>query len=117
LTAQRCARPRARTLSTFCPSFISRHSRIIPIVIHRREHDPEIAPTLGASIDMARVGKTEAAALMSVVHQVLGYRPPPGSLAVTAQAAAKLHSDTGEGMDRATLADAAREDATCVRDE
>lgn len=51
---------------------------------------------------------------MSEEHKALGYRPPPGSLAAEAQAAASKHSDTtsagitAEQIREAALADAER---------
>lgn len=48
---------------------------------------------------------------MSEEHRALGYRPPPGSLAATAQAEAAKHPDKSAGVDPATLAQAALEDA------
>ena len=48
---------------------------------------------------------------MSEEHKALGYRPPPGSLAAEAQAAAAKHPNSSAGIDAATLAKAALEDA------
>lgn len=48
---------------------------------------------------------------MSEEHKVLGYRPPQGSLAAAAQAAAAKHPSASLGVDPATLAQAALEDA------
>ena len=48
---------------------------------------------------------------MSEEHKTLGYRPPPGSLAATAQSAAAKHPDASSGVDPATLADVAHQDA------
>lgn len=48
---------------------------------------------------------------MSEEHKALGYRPPPGSLAAEAQAAAAKHPHSTAGVDAVTLAKAALEDA------
>ncbi|KAF9264518.1 hypothetical protein L218DRAFT_847335, partial [Marasmius fiardii PR-910] len=40
------------------------------------------------SINLDNIGEAEARKIMSVEHKALGYRPPPGSLASEAQAAA-----------------------------
>ena len=48
---------------------------------------------------------------MSEEHRALGYRPPHGSLAATAQAAAARHPDAHAGVDATTLAQAALQDA------
>ena len=53
----------------------------------------------------------EAKTLMSEEHRALGYRPPHGSLAATAQSAASKHPDAHAGIDVATLAQAAMRDA------
>lgn len=53
----------------------------------------------------------EARKLMSEEHKALGYRPPPGSLAAAAQAAAAKHPQSVAGIDAAILAKAALEDA------
>ncbi|KAI0632809.1 hypothetical protein C8Q77DRAFT_1059366 [Trametes polyzona] len=69
------------------------------------------------NIDVHNVGQAEARKLMSEEHRALGYRPPPGSLAATAQAAAAKHPDASAGVDPATLAQAALEDAKKVASE
>lgn len=48
---------------------------------------------------------------MSEEHKALGYRPPTGSLAAAAQAAAAKHPNASSGVDHALLAKAALEDA------
>ena len=48
---------------------------------------------------------------MSEEHKALGYRPPQGSLAAAAQAAAAKHPHSSAGLDPTTLAKAALEDA------
>lgn len=59
----------------------------------------------------------EARKLMSEEHRALGYRPPPGSLAAMAQAAAAKHPDASAGVDPAALAQAALEDAKRIAAE
>lgn len=51
---------------------------------------------------------------MSNEHKALGYRPPPGSLAAEAQAAAARHPYASANVDSTTLAKAALEDATHI---
>jgi hypothetical protein len=51
---------------------------------------------------------------MSAEHKALGYRPPPGSLAAEAQAAAAKHPNTSEHIDENTLREAARSDAARI---
>ncbi|TFK92887.1 hypothetical protein K466DRAFT_479648 [Polyporus arcularius HHB13444] len=65
-------------------------------------------------IDLNSIGEAEARKLMSDEHKALGYRPPPGSLASEAQAAAAKHPDASAGVDQATLARAALADATKI---
>ncbi|KII84046.1 hypothetical protein PLICRDRAFT_179730 [Plicaturopsis crispa FD-325 SS-3] len=49
------------------------------------------------TIDLSTVNAAAARTLMSVEHKALNYRPPPGSLAANAQAAAAQHPDGAEG--------------------
>lgn len=56
----------------------------------------------------------EARKLFSEEHKALGYRPPRGSLASEAQAAAAKHPDSSVGIDVATLTKAAVDDARAV---
>ncbi|TBU22160.1 hypothetical protein BD311DRAFT_792367 [Dichomitus squalens] len=67
-----------------------------------------------ASVDLNSIGDAEARKLMSDEHKALGYRPPPGSLASEAQSAAARHPDASSGIDTATLARAALEDASRI---
>jgi len=66
------------------------------------------------TIDLNSVGEVEARKIMSLEHKALGYRPPPGSLASEAQAAAAKHPQGGpnppptEALKKAALSDAAR---------
>ena len=48
---------------------------------------------------------------MSEKHRALGYCPPPGSLAATAQSASAKHPDASSNVDPATLVQAAVRDA------
>jgi hypothetical protein len=48
---------------------------------------------------------------MSAEHKALGYRPPPGSIAAEAQAAAAKHPEQSIGIDKEKLAEIARQDA------
>ena len=54
---------------------------------------------------------------MSEEHRVLGYRPPHGSLAATAQSEAAKHPDSPSGADPVTLAQAALQDAKKIEAE
>ncbi|KAI0772466.1 hypothetical protein BD413DRAFT_43735 [Trametes elegans] len=68
-------------------------------------------------VDVENVGLAEARKLMSEEHRALGYRPPPGSLAATAQSAAAKHPDASAGVDPAALAQAALDDAKRIAAE
>ncbi|KAI0334158.1 hypothetical protein GY45DRAFT_82188 [Cubamyces sp. BRFM 1775] len=70
-----------------------------------------------SNLDVNNVGEAEARKLMSEEHRALGYRPPTGSLAAAAQAAAAKHPDASAGVDQATLAHAALEDAQKIASE
>jgi hypothetical protein len=85
--------------------------------VHSRERDPEAAPTVGASIDLATVGASDASTLASAEHKALGYRPPPGSLAAVAQEAAAQHPDASAGVPADQLAEAGRDDAPRIKEE
>lgn len=78
------------------------------------EGECELSVTFVATTDMAKYSTAEARKLMSDEHKALGYRPPPGSLASEAQAAAAKHPDASAGVDTPTLARAALEDATHI---
>jgi len=69
-----------------------------------------VAATL-AGIDLNFIGEVEARKIMSEEHKALGYRPPPGSLAAEAQAAAAKHPHASAGLDPTLLTKAALEDA------
>ncbi|KAI0337708.1 hypothetical protein BDW22DRAFT_1363833 [Trametopsis cervina] len=67
--------------------------------------------SVASEIDLEYIGESEARKLMSEEHKALGYRPPQGSLAAAAQAAAAKHPGANAGVDSATLTKAALEDA------
>jgi hypothetical protein len=75
------------------------------------------SPTTASKIDLGSVGATEAKTIMSAEHKALGYRPPPGSLAAEAQAAAAKHPDAHLDVDPNTLRELAREDAARIAAE
>ncbi len=54
---------------------------------------------------------------MSAEHKALGYRPPPGSLAAEAQAAASKHPQTVSHVPEEQLAQAAIEDAARIKSQ
>ncbi|GJE88884.1 hypothetical protein PsYK624_049710 [Phanerochaete sordida] len=64
-----------------------------------------------AEIDLNFIGEVEARKLMSEEHKALGYRPPQGSLAAAAQAAAAKHPSASAGIEPARLVKAALDDA------
>ncbi|KAI0744792.1 hypothetical protein C8Q76DRAFT_789276 [Earliella scabrosa] len=70
------------------------------------------------SLDLDSIGQVEAAKLVSLEHKALGYRPPEGSLASQAQAAAARHPEGSliPPSDKA-LAEAAEADAVRVAGE
>jgi hypothetical protein len=72
------------------------------------------AGTSTTPIDLSKVGASDAATIESAEHKALGYRPPPGSLAAEAQAAAAKHPEASLGVSEAQLAEMAREDAMKV---
>ena len=65
-------------------------------------------------VDLNKVTPVDAKKLMSEEHKALGYRPPPGSLAAKAQAAAAQHPEKSAGVDPAALTKAAVEDARAI---
>ncbi|KAI0093705.1 hypothetical protein BDY19DRAFT_918415 [Irpex rosettiformis] len=63
-------------------------------------------------IDLNTIGKAEAKKIMSIEHKVLGFRPPQGSFAAEAQAAAAKHPEVlGIQLDSEKLKEAAKIDA------
>lgn len=54
---------------------------------------------------------------MSAEHRALGYRPPPGSLAATAQAEAAMHPQATVGLPEQVSVEAAVEDAIRVEEQ
>lgn len=83
----------------------------------RKQRDPEAAPTLGASIDLATVGAKDAAAIESAEHKALGYRPPATSLSAAAHAAAAQHPEATSGASAGELQAAGRDDALRIHEE
>lgn len=77
----------------------------------------EGAPPSVGSLDLNKIGADEARTLMSAEHKALGYRPPPGSLAAEAQAAAAKHPDAHADVPAAVLREAAVEDAARIAAE
>ncbi|KAI0920374.1 hypothetical protein AcW1_002134 [Taiwanofungus camphoratus] len=73
--------------------------------------DASKVPNAKRGLDLNYIGEAEARKLMSEEHKALGYRPPPGSLAAEAQSAASKHPNARAGVDGATLAKVAVEDA------
>ncbi|KAL0952749.1 hypothetical protein HGRIS_006979 [Hohenbuehelia grisea] len=69
------------------------------------------------SIDLNQVGEAEARTIMSEEHKALGYRPPHGSLASAAQAAAAKHPQTDAHIDLDALKKAALDDAARIAAE
>lgn len=70
-----------------------------------------------SGINLDAIGVEEARKLMSAEHKALGYRPPPGSLAADAQAAASKHPKGLEGVPkppREVLAQEALKDAARI---
>ncbi|EKM52335.1 uncharacterized protein PHACADRAFT_148918 [Phanerochaete carnosa HHB-10118-sp] len=101
-------------------SAASKHPQIVaqtqPTTQHLQRAALEDAALLepssaAAHIDLNFIGEAEARKLMSEEHKALGYRPPQGSLAAAAQAAAAKHPNASAGLDSTILAKAALEDA------
>lgn len=75
----------------------------------------KISPPVGG-VNLATISAAEARTLMSHEHRALGFRPPPGSLAAEAQAAAAKHPDgPGVSVDSDTLKDIALRDAERIK--
>ncbi|KZT19561.1 hypothetical protein NEOLEDRAFT_1123870 [Neolentinus lepideus HHB14362 ss-1] len=73
-----------------------------------------------AKIDLEKIIAEEARKLMSEEHKILGYRPPPGSLAAEAQSAAAKHPEgvaPKKELNRRELREAAIEDAARIEAE
>lgn len=73
----------------------------------------EAAKDLVLDIDLSMIGKDQARKIMSEEHKILGFRPPPGSLAAEAQAAAAKHPVVtgGQVLSVQKLKEAAKADA------
>ncbi|OSD03718.1 hypothetical protein PYCCODRAFT_1476670 [Trametes coccinea BRFM310] len=75
---------------------------------------PRTTASTTASIDLDSIGEEEARKIVSEEHRALGYRPPDGSLAAQAQAAAARHPagslipPTEKALAEAAEADAVR---------
>lgn len=66
-------------------------------------------------MNLENITQSEASIVESEEHKALGYRPPPGSLAAQAQAAAARNGSDGKGVQRdADLKEAARADAARI---
>ncbi|KAI0946205.1 hypothetical protein AcV7_010242 [Taiwanofungus camphoratus] len=71
-------------------------------------------PTGG--VNLSTISVAEARALMSHEHKALGFRPPPGSLAAEAQAAAAKHPEgNGTSADEEALKEVALKDAERIK--
>ncbi|KAI0077629.1 hypothetical protein K474DRAFT_1620741 [Panus rudis PR-1116 ss-1] len=112
-------RPPPCSLAAQAQSAAAKHPEGVPDA-HPDTHDlqraaledaAKIEETKIPEIPLEKIGEAEARKLMSEEHKALGYRPPPGSLAAEAQAAAAKHPESTAGLDAATLAKAALEDA------
>jgi hypothetical protein len=86
----------------------------VRIAAERKGGDAAAAAETHAAIDLDHVGVVEARTIMSAEHKALGYRPPPGSLASEAQAAAAKHPHPDGHIDPNVLREAAREDAARI---
>ncbi|CAL1697896.1 unnamed protein product [Somion occarium] len=112
-------RPTPGSLAAEAQSAAAKHPEGVPDAhpeiyeLHRAalEDAAKIESSAAAAINLDAIGEAEARKLMSEEHKVLGYRPPPGSLAAEAQSAAAKHPTSSAGVDAATLAKAALEDA------
>lgn len=69
-----------------------------------------------AGVNLNIIGEAEARTLMSHEHRALGFRPPPGSLAAEAQAAAAKHPEgAGLTIDEGLLKEVALKDAERIK--
>ncbi|KAH9915329.1 uncharacterized protein B0H18DRAFT_1042033 [Fomitopsis serialis] len=76
-----------------------------------------VSPPATGGVNLGAISATEARTLMSHEHKALGFRPPPGSLAAEAQAAASKHPE-GAGVptvDPELLKDIALKDAERIK--
>ncbi|KAH8114850.1 hypothetical protein DFH11DRAFT_1761471 [Phellopilus nigrolimitatus] len=78
--------------------------------------EPGPAPLDTPAVDLTHLSRTDARVIASEEHKALGYRPPPGSLAAHAQAAAAREAVEAEGGTARTgvLKEAARVDAARI---
>ncbi|PCH42988.1 hypothetical protein WOLCODRAFT_144313 [Wolfiporia cocos MD-104 SS10] len=68
-------------------------------------------------LDLKNIGEADARKLMSAEHKALGYRPPPGSLAVSAQAEAAKHPQAESGLNAEAIRRTAAEDAARIQEK
>lgn len=67
-------------------------------------------------LDIKSLSEADARKLMSAEHKALGYRPPPGSLAASAQAAAAKHElPESSSVPEEAIMQAALEDALRIK--
>ncbi|KZT05280.1 uncharacterized protein LAESUDRAFT_813647 [Laetiporus sulphureus 93-53] len=96
-------------------------------ILTERKHTSEISPIDEADrnansssstggVNLSTISVAEARALMSHEHRALGFRPPPGSLAAEAQAAAAKHPEgDGDTVDCEVLKEVALRDAERIK--
>ena len=65
--------------------------------IHANGSSKAVKPPTTGGVNLSSLSAAEARTLMSHEHKALGFRPPPGSLAAEAQAAAAKNPD-GAGV-------------------
>jgi len=106
------------------PSIIANEVSVVSGDILRSTGTPAVAGSTGrrgsvaeaVGIDLNAIGKSEARKIMSEEHRVLGFRPPHGSLAAEAQAAAAKHPEGNPQKipDPVKLKELARQDAVRI---
>ncbi|KZT69437.1 hypothetical protein DAEQUDRAFT_765513 [Daedalea quercina L-15889] len=85
--------------------------------IHANGNVKAVKPPATGGVNLTAISAAEARTLMSHEHKALGFRPPPGSLAAEAQAAASKHPE-GAGVptvDPELLKDIALKDAERIK--
>lgn len=85
--------------------------------IHASGNGKAVKPPTTAGVNLGSLSAAEARTLMSHEHKALGFRPPPGSLAAEAQAAAAKNPD-GAGVpvvDPEVLKEIALKDAERIK--
>ncbi|KAL4257738.1 SMP domain-containing protein [Pleurotus pulmonarius] len=131
--------PQATSSSTFFTALMTRLPGYIKLTPSASPYYPSCTPTTSQDfmpatmmsynieeasriaadkgIDLKDIGLAEARRIMSEEHKALGYRPPHGSLASAAQAAASKHPNPGSNglhIDEGILRKAALEDAARI---